>query len=186
MLKKAQRDAGSSRKAVLENLKEDLQRDLEGAVQKFRASILQPVTLPNGESTMEIRKHYLETAPELVIMEIFSKFQLLMSLEVPENNRARRRHTKVLSAVTDFLTTIRDDEIASKLFHLSVCVGVLELQEMVKDTIMPGTGSADAGGDASVQQQIKSPPPVGQYENKVRCIRAPVLMFLMRDFFSCF
>ncbi|XP_064610417.1 uncharacterized protein LOC135474759 [Liolophura sinensis] len=168
MLKKAQRDAGSSRKAVLDNLKEDLQRDLEGAVQRFRASVLQSVTLPNGESSMEIRKHYLETAPELVIVEIFSKFQLLMSLEVPENNRARKRHTKVLSAVADFLTTIRDDEIASKLFHLSVCVGVIELQEMVKDSFMTETGSADAVGDTSAPQQIKRPPPVAKIVEKLQ------------------
>ncbi|KAJ8303180.1 hypothetical protein KUTeg_019576 [Tegillarca granosa] len=86
VLKKAQRDAGATRRSVTDGFKNEVRRDIEKVFHKFRAGIIQI----DSDGNMEVRHHYLKLHPVMAINEIFQKFQLLMSIDPPLGNRLVR------------------------------------------------------------------------------------------------
>ena len=95
VLKKAQRDAGNSRREILDHFKQTVKSEIDDAFRKFRASILE-----SGEGEgLEVRKHYLKLRPELAITEIFEKFNLLLTFDQPSNRGEKKRHQRIGSAI---------------------------------------------------------------------------------------
>ena len=95
MLKKAQRDAGNSRREIIEHFKQNVRSEIEDAFRKFRASVLEA---GEGEG-LEVRKHYLKLRPEIAITEIFEKFNLLLTFDQPTNRSEKRHRNRISSAV---------------------------------------------------------------------------------------
>ncbi|XP_060075304.1 uncharacterized protein LOC132554994 [Ylistrum balloti] len=153
VLKKAQRDVSSSRRAIHEGFKEELKQQLQQAFQKFRASILQP----SGDSSLLVRQHYLQLKPEIAIMEIFQKFQLITQLEQPSTKFERRQFTQFQKVVSDFLMAIKTDSLGSKLFHLALCVSNTILEEAACELLSPSTENQDQG-ESKLDGEQRQPP----------------------------
>ncbi|XP_021342125.1 uncharacterized protein LOC110442712 isoform X2 [Mizuhopecten yessoensis] len=153
VLKKAQRDASSSRRAIHEGFKEELRQQIQQAFQKFRASILQP----SGDSSLQVRQHYLLLRPETAVMEIFQKFQLITHLEQPFSKVEKRQFAQFQKAVSDFLLVVNQDTLGAKLFHLALCVSNTVLEEAACELLAPSTENQDQG-DTKQDQEQKQPP----------------------------
>ncbi|XP_059138506.1 uncharacterized protein LOC131926926 isoform X3 [Physella acuta] len=123
MLKKSKRDAATTRRTVVESLKDLLNKDIEEAFKKFRANILQ-----SGASGLELRQHYMNLPPEVALREIFMKFELLAQIFV-SNPTFFRKIEKLLKHFNHFVTSVLEVPIPRNLFHLAVCMSNLEVQE---------------------------------------------------------
>ncbi|XP_067652769.1 uncharacterized protein [Haliotis asinina] len=154
MLKKSQRDAASTRRTVTESFKDNFKKELAAAFQKFQAAILQ--TGEDGES--EVRSHYLRLKPEIAIMEMFQKFQLLLSIDQPETRAQMKRHRQLESAINGFLLTMRDDQMACALLHLAICIGNTTLEESAMELLAPPSppSQESAGGESNAA--MRQPP----------------------------
>jgi hypothetical protein len=65
--------------------------------------------------TWEVRNHYLKLRPEMAILEIFKKFQLIMSMDEPQSKAQKKQHQKIQSVICNFLESVKDDVMASLL-----------------------------------------------------------------------
>ncbi|CAL1544092.1 unnamed protein product [Lymnaea stagnalis] len=166
MLKKSKRDAANTRRDVIENLKEILQRDLHEAFKKFRASILQ-----TSKDGLELRLHYMNLTPEVALREIFTKFEILGHLFVNSSSPHQRKVEKLMKHFDHFVKSVLDVPIPRMLFHLSVTMSNLEVQQSATEFLEEQTRQQQAQEAAShVQQQQaekKVPPPKGSLTEKL-------------------
>ena len=95
VLKKAQRDAGSSRGEIIEHFKQTLTSEIEDVFRKFRANVMEA----GDEEGLEVRKHYLKVRPEIALTEIGEKFRLLMTFFQPANKSEKRRQQRISYAI---------------------------------------------------------------------------------------
>ncbi|XP_046338389.2 protein NO VEIN-like isoform X3 [Haliotis rufescens] len=154
MLKKSQRDAAGTRRSVTESFKDNFKKELAAAFQKFQAAILQ--TGEDGDS--EVRGHYLRLRPEIAIMEIFQKFQLLLSIDQPETRPQMKRHRQLESSINSFLLTMRDDQMASALLHLAICIGNTTLEESAMELLAPPSPPSQESASREDNSATRQPP----------------------------
>lgn len=127
---------------VTEGFKDQLQKDIESVLQKFRMTVMHTTT----DGTWEVRNHYMRLSPEMAIKEIFQKFHLIMSIDEPstdstkpdkKSKQERKRQLKIKNAVSTFLDTVKDDVMARTLFHLAICVSNSVLEESALEILAP-------------------------------------------------
>ncbi|GFS15974.1 tudor domain-containing protein [Elysia marginata] len=123
-MKKAQRDSATTRRYMMENLKEVLNQDVSEAFAKFRASLLQT----SEEGKHELRLHYMNLTPEVAVKELFTKFELLSHIFSTDPSMQRKvdRLHKTFQA---FVSVVLEVPIPRMLYHLSVCLSNLEVHE---------------------------------------------------------
>ena len=108
-----------------------------------------------------MRKFYLKLRPEVAIIQIYQKFQLLVStIEPPSLGYKRKRHNHMLETIGGFLAMCRDEPFAATLLHLAICISNTDLQEAVMELMNPKQGEKTAEG-ATMEQ--KQPPPRCMY-----------------------
>ncbi|XP_041376442.1 protein NO VEIN-like isoform X2 [Gigantopelta aegis] len=163
MIKKSQRDAAATRRGVTESCKEELKKEITNAFQKFRNSFFER----GDDGKSEVRPHYLKQGPEVVIADIFVKFQLLISIEEPSDRTERKRQSRMKEAITNFITQVRSDNIAKLLFHLAVCVSNTVLQESAMEILNPPAAKApeSAAGETTA---VRQPPAKGEILERLK------------------
>lgn len=159
-MKKAQRDAAAGHRKTVEAMKTSLAEDILLAFTRFRTAIFQTKVDGNG---MEIRKHYLEMPAGVAIMEIFQKFMLLMSVERPETRSAMKKLNKMQNVISEFLSTINGDMIASYLFHMAICVSDTQLQESALEVL----ASQEESENSADRPEQRLPPKKGNMQSNV-------------------
>ncbi|XP_053389616.1 uncharacterized protein LOC128552593 [Mercenaria mercenaria] len=148
VLKKAKRDSAASHHEIKDHFEENLKTEIGDAFRKFRISILQ-----TGEGDgLEVRRHYLKMKPELVIMEIFDKFNVLLMVT---QDRRLTKPTKFRRVVEDFLTMLREDDLGKNILHLAICMSNTAVEETVREMFTP----ADDDSDEENENQMHHKPP---------------------------
>ncbi|XP_050398302.1 uncharacterized protein LOC126816138 isoform X1 [Patella vulgata] len=179
VLKKAQRDAANSKKSVYEHYKQNAEKEISEAFRKFRTVMLAPAN--SGEN--EIRSHYLKMTPENVLMEIFKKYNTLMSCENPTTRAEMRRQAKMKEGIKNFISLMRDDDLAKVLFHIAICASDSILKESAFEMMASqaeGDQSKDTGETSKSQDTDNSvPDPVN------RPSRSKVLEYLKEFLERC-
>ncbi|KAK0061751.1 protein NO VEIN isoform X6, partial [Biomphalaria pfeifferi] len=164
-LKKSTRDAAATRSSVINSLNESLQSDVHKAFENFRASILQ-----SSDKSLELRRHYMNLTPEKAIREIFTKFELLT--QIFNSSPSLSKNLKnILKHYYQFVNNILKVQLPRQLFHLSVCMSDLELEECATEILEADAKQQQLKEETlqSQQQQTpkKVPPTKGQIETKV-------------------
>ena len=155
MLKKAQRDTGQSRQSVVEGFKDQLRKDIETVFQKFRMTVIHTT----ADGTWEVRNHYLKLRPEMAILEIFQRFQFIMSMDEPQSKAQKKQHQKVQSVICNFLESVKDDVMAKTLFHLAICVSNSVLEESAMEILAPP--EKEGTTEETAEDRVK--PPKGRW-----------------------
>ncbi len=162
MLKKSQRDAASTRRTVTDTFKENFKKELTAAFKKFQAAILQS----GEEGDSEVRRHYLTIKPEVAIMEIYQKFQLLLSIDQPETRAQIKRQKQMEAAINGFLLTLRSDNMAVLLFQLAICVTDTTLEEAAMEVLAPPAPPPSQENSSKADNSAaKQPPSKGKIIN---------------------
>ncbi|XP_055892730.1 uncharacterized protein LOC106068793 isoform X2 [Biomphalaria glabrata] len=151
MLKKSKRDAASTRKSVIDSLKEVLQADIQKAFESFRASILQ-----SSDKSIELRRHYMNLTPEKAIREIFTKFELLAHV-FNSNPSLFKKVEKLLKHYNQFVKSILEVQLPRQLFHLSVCMSDLELEECATEFLEAEAKQQQLKEETLQSQQQQTP-----------------------------
>ncbi|XP_060562868.1 uncharacterized protein LOC132722386 [Ruditapes philippinarum] len=86
VLKKAQRDSRNQQQQIVRHFKDELKTQIGDAFRKFRASIL----VTGAGEGMEVRQHYMKMRPELALLEIFDKFNILFMVTQTGNRKWTR------------------------------------------------------------------------------------------------
>lgn len=157
MLKKAQRDIGSTTRALTEGFKERLKKDIENVFQKFKMTVMHT----SSDAQWEVRNHYLKLSPEIAIMEIFQKFNLIMSIVMDDaqSQKQKRQQHKLKSTIDSFLELIRDNVLGRNLFHLAICVSNSVLEESAMELLAPPEKENIV--DITTEEKVK--PPKGKH-----------------------
>ncbi|VDI46757.1 Hypothetical predicted protein [Mytilus galloprovincialis] len=160
VLKTAQRHTGQTRRMVTEGFKDQLQKDIESVLQKFRMTVMHTTT----DGTWEVRNHYMRLSPEMAIKEIFQKFHLIMSIDEPstdstkpdkKSKQERKRQLKIKNAVSTFLDTVKDDVMARTLFHLAICVSNSVLEESALEILAPNDEEESVVEIVAEEERVK-------------------------------
>ncbi|KAK3603430.1 hypothetical protein CHS0354_009413 [Potamilus streckersoni] len=136
VLKKSQRDATQIRKTVYEKFKQEAVSEIEAAFQKFKIGILHCSS--QGEN--DIREHYLKLKPEVAMLEIMKKYQLINTFDQPNDKNAKRQLKLRSQAVEQFIMTMNEDKLGKMLFHLAICLSDTVLEEAALEYISSQTG----------------------------------------------
>ncbi|CAG5134711.1 unnamed protein product, partial [Candidula unifasciata] len=170
MLKKSKRDAAANRKHTIEELQQFLNKDIQDAFWKFRASILQT----SNDGTLELRRHYMNLAPEDAVRDIITKFELLAAIMVADTS-LHRKVEKMVKHFDQFVKSVLDLPVPRMLYHLSVCLSNLQVQETAQEFVELEVKQKEKQAAAQVESaapQQKKPPPtkVGLAEKIVQYI----------------
>ncbi|BFZ19889.1 hypothetical protein BsWGS_22929 [Bradybaena similaris] len=170
MLKKSKRDAASNRKRSIQELQEFLNSDIQEAFRKFRAHILQT----SNDGSLELRRHYMNLAPEDAVREIITKFELLAHIMVADSP-LHRKVDRMVKHFDQFTKNVLDLPIPRMLYHLSVCLSNVQVQETAQEFVELEVKQKEQQAAAQVvsaepQQQKPPPTKVGLAEKIVQYI----------------
>ena len=106
-----------------------------------------------------MRTFYLKLRPEVAVIQIYEKLQLLLTtIDPPTQHLKRKRHNRMIETINGFLAMCRDEPFAATLLHLAICISNTDLQEAAMELINPTQGESTTEGATTEQKQ---PPPRG-------------------------
>ncbi|KAL3859494.1 hypothetical protein ACJMK2_009713 [Sinanodonta woodiana] len=164
VLKKAQRDAANSRRDIYAKFKDDMINEIRASFDKFKRSILKSSYDGDGE----IQKHYLKLTPESAMIEILSKFELLICFEQPTSRRERTQMRTISQVIPQFIKIMNEDTLAKLLFHIAVCISDTTLQEEATKFMTKLSEKKEARTMEVNQQQQKQPPRKDELSKKLK------------------
>ncbi|XP_005090510.1 uncharacterized protein LOC101857532 isoform X2 [Aplysia californica] len=174
-LKKSKRDAGSTRRMVMERLKELLYTDIQECFYKFRTSVMQTAS----DGSQELRKHYMNLEPEVALQEIYSKFEVLLHLFVGESGPDYRKYLKSARQFQQFVQSVVGLPLPRMVFHLAICLSNTEVQDSAAEFMAQEAEKQQQAQthrqEANVMAEKKQPPTKAALTDKVilyinRCI----------------
>ncbi|KAL3860253.1 hypothetical protein ACJMK2_010402, partial [Sinanodonta woodiana] len=171
VLKKSQRDATQIRKSIYDKFKQEAVNEIEAAFQKFKIGILHCSS--QGEN--DIREHYLKLKPEVAMVEVMKKYQLINTFDQPMERNAKKQLKRRSQAVEQFIVTLNEDKLGKMLFHLAICLSDTVLEEAALEYISSQTGGGneeeegespkDGDSTANVHKQKQTPKKEQMVEN---------------------